>query len=40
MGAAAVRMLVALLDGEAPDSTHVRLPTTLVPRGSTAAPRP
>ncbi len=36
MGAAAVTMLVALLDGQAPESTHVRLPTSLVRRGSTA----
>jgi LacI family transcriptional regulator len=35
MGAAAVTMLVALLDGQTPGSTHVRLPTTLVVRGST-----
>ncbi|HEY0189019.1 MAG TPA: LacI family DNA-binding transcriptional regulator [Cellulomonas sp.] len=36
MGAAAVTMLVALLDGQTPESTHVRLPTTLVRRASTA----
>jgi len=38
MGAAAIALLTALLDGgEAPDP-HVRLPTSLVRRGSTAPP--
>lgn len=39
MGATAVRMLIALLDGVAPEPSHVRLPTALVLRASTAPPR-
>lgn len=39
MGAAAITMLIALLDGGAVEQTHVRLPISLVRRGSTAAPR-
>lgn len=36
LGAEAVTLLLALLDGERPASTHIRLDTTLVRRGSTA----
>ncbi|OZB47030.1 MAG: hypothetical protein B7X40_10130, partial [Cellulomonas sp. 14-74-6] len=36
MGATAIELLIALLDGTPVDSTHVRLPTTLVRRASTA----
>ncbi len=39
MGAAAITMLIALLDGGEVPQTHVRLPVSLVLRGSTAAPR-
>ncbi|GIG30625.1 LacI family DNA-binding transcriptional regulator [Cellulomonas marina] len=39
MGAAAIRLLVALLDGLPVAETHVRLPTSLVERGTTAPPR-
>ncbi len=35
MGAAAIRLLAALMDGTAVESTHVQLPTSLVRRGST-----
>ena len=38
MGAEALRMLVDLIDGKA-RSTHLRLPTELVVRASTAPPR-
>lgn len=37
MGGAAVDLLVSLIDGRPVDATHVRLPTSLVRRGSTAA---
>lgn len=37
MGAAALRMLVSLLDGVEPDPCHVRLPTTMVDRGTCRA---
>lgn len=37
MGAAAVRLLIDLLDGRGDRSAHVRLPTELVERGSTRA---
>lgn len=40
MGAAGITMLLALLDGTPVEQTHVRLPTSLVVRRSTAAPRP
>jgi LacI family transcriptional regulator len=40
MGAAAITMLIALLDGGEVEQTHIRLPVSLVRRGSTAAPRP
>ena len=39
MGAAGITMLIALMDGTPVDQTHVRLPTSLVLRGSTAGPR-
>jgi DNA-binding LacI/PurR family transcriptional regulator len=39
MGAAAIRLLTGLLDGSAVDETQVRLPTALVLRQTTAAPR-
>jgi LacI family transcriptional regulator len=39
MGAAAIEMLTALLDGTTVDEPHVRLPTSLVQRRTTAAPR-
>ena len=34
IGAAALRMLVELLEGREPESTHVRLPTAMVERAS------
>lgn len=34
IGAAALQMLVTMLDGGAPDPSHVRLPTTMVERAS------
>ena len=37
-GAAAIGMLTALLDGGDTSDPHVRLPTSLVRRGTTAAP--
>jgi LacI family transcriptional regulator len=37
IGATALRMLVAMLDGTAPDPNHVRLPTTMVGRASCRA---
>jgi len=39
MGSAAVELLIALMDGRTPESTHVRLPTSLVLRSSTAPRR-
>jgi len=39
LGATAARMVVALMAGEALESTHVLLPTKLVPRATTAPPR-
>jgi LacI family transcriptional regulator len=39
MGSAAVELLIALMDGRVPETTHVRLPTSLVLRGTTAPPR-
>jgi LacI family transcriptional regulator len=39
MGAAAVEMLITLLDGGTPADPHVQLPTALVLRASTAPPR-
>ena len=38
MGAAGITMLIALMNGIPVEQTHVRLPTSLVRRGSTAAP--
>lgn len=40
LGATAARMVVALMAGETPESTHIILPTRLVPRATTAPPRP
>jgi LacI family transcriptional regulator len=37
MGSAALRMLVSLLEGVEPEPAHVRLPTTMVERGTTRA---
>jgi LacI family transcriptional regulator, galactose operon repressor len=37
MGSAALRMLVSLLDGVEPEPSHVRLPTTMVERGTCRA---
>ena len=39
IGAAAVDLLVGLVEGTPAPQAHLRLPTTLVPRGSTAPPR-
>jgi LacI family transcriptional regulator len=39
MGAVALDLLVRILQGEDVDATHVQLPTTLVERASTSAPR-
>lgn len=39
IGATAAEMLVALMSGRTPESTHLILPTRLVPRGTTAPPR-
>lgn len=39
MGSAAVELLIAPMDGRIPETTHVRLPTSLVIRGTTAPPR-
>ena len=39
LGAAAAEMLVALMNGEPPERTHLRLPTKLVQRATTAPPR-
>jgi LacI family transcriptional regulator len=39
LGAAAAGLVVALMGGETPAQTHVRLPTRLVPRATTAPPR-
>jgi LacI family transcriptional regulator len=39
IGAAAVDLLVSLVEGTPVPQAHLRLPTTLVPRGSTAPPR-
>jgi LacI family transcriptional regulator len=40
LGEAAVHMLLQFMGGEAPGQTHLRLPTALVPRATTAPPRP
>ena len=39
MGASAAGLLVALMNGDTPDSTHIRLPTRLIRRATTAPPR-
>lgn len=39
MGASAIRLLLALMDETPVESQRVRLPVSLVPRGSTARPR-
>lgn len=39
MGAAGITMLVALLEGTPVEHTHIRLPTSLLLRGTTAPPR-
>jgi LacI family transcriptional regulator len=39
MGAAAIALLITLMDGTPVDQTHIRLVTSLVERGSTAPPR-
>jgi LacI family transcriptional regulator len=39
IGASAAEMLIALMNGEVPDRTHMMLPTRLVPRATTAPPR-
>ena len=38
LGAAAAEMVVALMNGETPEATHVRMPTRLIRRASTAPP--
>ncbi len=38
LGEVATRMLIALMNGETPEQTHLRLPTRLVPRATTAPP--
>ena len=39
MGAAAIALLITLMDGAPVDKTHIQLVTSLVERGSTAPPR-
>ncbi|WP_345763673.1 LacI family DNA-binding transcriptional regulator [Diaminobutyricibacter sp. McL0608] len=39
LGAAAADLLVALMKGESPSPTHIRLPTRLIVRATTAPPR-
>jgi len=38
LGAEAARLLVSLMLGEVPEATHIKLPTRLIPRGTTAPP--
>jgi LacI family transcriptional regulator len=38
LGSEAARLLLALMQGETPDTTHITLPTRLVPRATTAPP--
>lgn len=38
LGEVATRLLIGLMNGEEPDKTHLRLPTRLVPRATTAPP--
>ena len=40
LGATAARIILSLMAGETPQHTHVKLPTRLVPRATTAPPRP
>lgn len=39
LGGEAARLLMALLGGQQPAATHLRLPTQLIPRATTAPPR-
>lgn len=39
LGGEAARLLIALLGGQQPAATHLRLPTQLIPRATTAPPR-
>jgi LacI family transcriptional regulator len=39
LGSAAAGLLMTLMAGETPDATHLRLPTRLIPRATTAPPR-
>ena len=38
LGEVATKLLIALMNGETPAQTHVRLPTRLAPRATTAPP--
>ncbi|MCH6471945.1 LacI family DNA-binding transcriptional regulator [Sinomonas terrae] len=38
IGAAAADLVVALMNGEAPEATHLKMPTRLIPRATTAPP--
>lgn len=38
MGAAAADLVVALMNGETPEATHLTMPTRLIPRATTAPP--
>jgi LacI family transcriptional regulator len=38
LGEVATKLLIALMNGETPEQTHVRLPTRLAPRATTAPP--
>jgi LacI family transcriptional regulator len=38
LGSEAARLLLALMQGETPDATHITLPTRLVPRATTTPP--
>jgi len=38
LGEVATKLLIGLMNGETPEQTHVRLPTRLVPRATTAPP--
>jgi LacI family transcriptional regulator len=40
LGAVALEMLLQFMSGETPTQTHLRLPTVLVPRATTAPPAP
>lgn len=39
LGSAAAGLLMTFMAGETPDATHLRLPTRLIPRATTAPPR-